>query len=258
MFTRRSRTSPGQVPDAVPVLSAGKHRSPRSGACFMEMASFLAGERWSDHPRCTDPVLAGLARAVNDTVGDSARQLLAPLVADVVGLQAPDAAGRARVAATVVRRAALAALPVAPAERQNVLVVALQSAVERLAALDGADRRGTRDVEAAEALAVVPSALRWATEFRARAGVGPIDPCAIDSDADVRAVALAVDGIGQACCDGREERLVGLLRAAIADARRAATGDTGEDADTGRSATPGDLPARRLATARNMRAVASR
>ena len=34
---------------------AGRHRNPRKGACFMEMASFLAGERWSDHPQCTHP-----------------------------------------------------------------------------------------------------------------------------------------------------------------------------------------------------------
>ncbi|MEJ7744096.1 MAG: hypothetical protein WKF73_17085 [Nocardioidaceae bacterium] len=43
------------LPDVVPVLSRGKHRNPRKGACFMEFASFLAGERWSDHPRCTHP-----------------------------------------------------------------------------------------------------------------------------------------------------------------------------------------------------------
>ena len=30
------------VPDGLPVLSRGKHRSPRKGACFMEMASVLA------------------------------------------------------------------------------------------------------------------------------------------------------------------------------------------------------------------------
>ena len=44
---------------AVPVLSRGKHRNPRKGACFMEFASYLAGEPWSDHPACTHPLLAG-------------------------------------------------------------------------------------------------------------------------------------------------------------------------------------------------------
>ena len=51
---------------AVPVLSRGKHRNPRKGACFMEFASYLAGEPWSDHPACTHALLAGVARDVND------------------------------------------------------------------------------------------------------------------------------------------------------------------------------------------------
>jgi len=32
------------LPDMLPVLSRGKHRRPRKGACFMELASYLAGE----------------------------------------------------------------------------------------------------------------------------------------------------------------------------------------------------------------------
>jgi len=50
------------VPELVPQLLPGKHRSPRKGACFMELASYLAGERWSDRPACTHPLLASLAR----------------------------------------------------------------------------------------------------------------------------------------------------------------------------------------------------
>ena len=55
-------TKSSTIPDGMPVLSRGKHRSPRRGACFMELASVLAGERWSDHPACTHPLLAQLAR----------------------------------------------------------------------------------------------------------------------------------------------------------------------------------------------------
>jgi hypothetical protein len=73
------------VPDGVPVLSPGRHRSPRRGACFMEFASFLAGERWSDHPSCTHPLLAQLARDVNDSLSDRERQQLVPLIPWVVG-----------------------------------------------------------------------------------------------------------------------------------------------------------------------------
>ena len=38
----------------------------------MELASYLAGERWSAHPPCTHPLLAALARDVNDHTGSLA------------------------------------------------------------------------------------------------------------------------------------------------------------------------------------------
>ena len=78
------------VPDGVPVLSRGSHRSPRRGACFMEFASFLAGERWSDHPSCTHPLLAQLARQVNDQISDADRQQLVPLIPIAVGRRGDD------------------------------------------------------------------------------------------------------------------------------------------------------------------------
>ncbi len=78
------------LPDGVPVLSRGRHRTPRRGACFMEFASFLAGERWSDHPSCTHALLAQLARQVNDSTSDAGRQELAPLIPSVVGRQGDD------------------------------------------------------------------------------------------------------------------------------------------------------------------------
>nr|MBA2767588.1 hypothetical protein [Sporichthyaceae bacterium] len=68
------------TPELLPILSRGKHRSSRKGACFMEMASVLAGERWSDHPRCTHPLLAELARLVNDSTSDAQRHRLAVLI----------------------------------------------------------------------------------------------------------------------------------------------------------------------------------
>ena len=76
-------------PGIMPVLSRGKHRNPRRGACFMEFASFLAGERWSDHPACTHPSLAALARLVNDWTSDTNRPRLAHLVPSVIGLTSP-------------------------------------------------------------------------------------------------------------------------------------------------------------------------
>lgn len=73
------------IPDLMPILSSGAHSSPAEGACVMEMASYLAGEAWSDRPTCTHPVLATVARHVNDSLGDDARQSLLPLLPRLMG-----------------------------------------------------------------------------------------------------------------------------------------------------------------------------
>ncbi len=65
-----------RTPDLMPILSAGAHPDPSKGACLMEMASFLAGEEWSDRPSCTHPVLAVIAQSVNDRMSDTARPAL--------------------------------------------------------------------------------------------------------------------------------------------------------------------------------------
>jgi len=66
-------------------LSRGRHAGPGDGACAMELASALAGEPWSDHPACVHPVLAAIARAVNDGTGEAGRSTLAALVPAMVG-----------------------------------------------------------------------------------------------------------------------------------------------------------------------------
>ncbi|HEY2204782.1 MAG TPA: hypothetical protein VGH99_09950, partial [Pseudonocardia sp.] len=52
----------------LPGLEAGSHARPEQGACLLEYVSVLAGERFSDRPRCVDRRLASLARAVNDAL----------------------------------------------------------------------------------------------------------------------------------------------------------------------------------------------
>jgi len=66
-------------------LSGGRHASPREGACVMELASMLAGERFSDHPRAACPVISMVMRAYNDGVDDERRQDLYAYAAAVVG-----------------------------------------------------------------------------------------------------------------------------------------------------------------------------
>src|SRR5262245_51326101 len=119
--------------DFLPVLSRGKHRRPRKGACFMEFASYLAGERWSDHPACTHPLLAELARQVNDHTSDRARQALVGLVPDVIGVTGSDLHIDARIAL----RCARTALPVVSEDRQRIMANGVLACERLLADLDG-------------------------------------------------------------------------------------------------------------------------
>jgi hypothetical protein len=149
-----------RTPDLMPVLSRGKHRNPRKGACFMELASYLAGEPWSDHPRCTHPLLATLAREVNDHVSDASRVWLAPLIPEVIGLTSDDP----RADAWIARQVALTALPLVSAEKQGVAAVALFLCERHLASTEG--REGTPlSPEVAAALDDVPRARDWAEEY---------------------------------------------------------------------------------------------
>ena len=66
-------------------LSAGKHAAPDQGACVMELASMLAGETFTDHPRSTCPVIGTFLRDYNDRIDDRRRQDLYAYAARVVG-----------------------------------------------------------------------------------------------------------------------------------------------------------------------------
>ena len=74
------------VPDAMPVLNRGKHRNPSRGACFMEYTALLAGEPFTDQPRCVDGELAAVLRGANDMLSDVDRRLLVPLLGRAIGL----------------------------------------------------------------------------------------------------------------------------------------------------------------------------
>lgn len=199
------------IPDGVPVLSQGRHWNPRSGACFMEMASFLAGERWSDHPKCTHPVLAAAARCVNDAVDDVTRQRLVLMIPEVVGLNPDDS----RVDTALAARCAATALPVASERAQHALAVGLLAAQRTLEQFEGG-AGGTFDRLCRDALARAPEADRWARDFTTRAGSlrRPLR-----SHAARRLVALGIDAIAEACVTDPGDRLVKLLRVCIDDTK---------------------------------------
>ena len=196
-------------PELMPVLSRGKHRSPRRGACFMELASYLAGEPWSDHPACTHPLLAGLARAVNDYTTDAGRSRLAGLIPSVIGLNSDDP----RIHGRIALRSAIVALPVVSAERQRIMAVSIL-ACERV--LAGHDGRPAGEVSATSraALDQVPHAAQWATHFAKAVRTSTRSFTRHGAPSIVR---FAVDGIAHAVVPDPDARLRALLVAAIAE-----------------------------------------
>jgi len=195
------------MPPLVPLLSRGRHRNPRKGACFMEMASFLAGERWSDHPKCTHPLLAGLARLVNDYTSDAARPRLAGLVPSVIGLTSDDP----RVDAHIALVCAQKALPVVAAERQLAMAVSILAAEHVLAELDGRPA-GELSERSRHALDQAPQATKQAQEFRRGLEVSPKG---FRRFAAPNTVHIAVRGVAEACVRDPDERLRDMLATAI-------------------------------------------
>lgn len=193
----------------LPVLSPGRHRNPRRGACFMEYASYLAGLRWSDHPSCTHPSVAALARLVNDVTSDEARSRLTALIPSVVGLVGNDP----RVPLIVSSLAASSALPISSEIRQRALAAGLLRCERLLAGSSGPVTDRTRATVRA-ALDRAPAAEAWARAFEGEDSVTRPRPIAISDEAILRA---SVIGIAEACILDPDERLVRLLTKVIAE-----------------------------------------
>lgn len=66
-------------------LRRGRHSLPETGACVMELASMLAGERFSDHPKSVCPAIGIVMRAYNDGIDDARRQDLYHCASACVG-----------------------------------------------------------------------------------------------------------------------------------------------------------------------------
>jgi hypothetical protein len=202
------------TPEVAPLLSSGKHRTPRKGACFMEYASFLSGERWSDHPRCTHPLLAEVARGVNDHISDAGRSRLVGLIPSVIGLTADDP----RVDAAIAVRCAATALPVVAEHRQRVLSAGLLTARRLFVELND-DNPSPMDAmalldHAQTALSKVPPAARWAEEFTTGTH---LTPRALQRRSAPCIVRLAVVGIAEACISDPDSLLYELLATVIRD-----------------------------------------
>lgn len=193
------------LPDGLPVLSRGRHRNARRGACFMELASVLAGERWSDHPPCTHPLLGQLARQVNDATSDEGRRALPPLVPSVVG-RTGDRDTPLELSVAVAARQ----LVDQPEAVQRVLAAGLVRAVECC----GDDpARATTRARAESALELVPGALAWVDRLDVRGEVSDEVYAARCAPTMVR---CAVEGVVTAGGSDTDDRLRDLLETGIA------------------------------------------
>jgi hypothetical protein len=86
-------------------LAFGTHLSPLDGVCLMEAVSVAAGQRWTDAPDCTHPLLSHLARLVNDASSPEARRQLVDYVPALVGASSDDPAVYPRLAAACIEYA---------------------------------------------------------------------------------------------------------------------------------------------------------
>ncbi len=209
------------VPELVPVLSPGKHRNPRKGACFMEFASYLAGEKWSDQPACTHPLLAGLARLVNDNVTDDTRVTMVELVPRVVGLNSTDS----RLHAAICIRAASIALPLSPRAHQRALAVGLLACERYLE-----ETETTLPEEfgplIGDAFAQAPSAEQWARGFRRGLTTHPKH---FARRAAPRIVLNSVDGVVRSVSTDSDTVLRRMLAESIGDCERLISAGTSRE-----------------------------
>ena len=190
----------------------------------MELASYLAGERWSAHPTCTHPLLAALARDVNDHIGDASLAGLAVLAPSLIGLAGDDPRLDARIALLC----AQTALPVAAASRQPTMAVSVLACEQMLATLDGRPA-GSLEEPSRAALAQVPHAAQWARDFTTRDTIRdiPLTPQAFRQHSAPFIVHAAVEGIARAYIPHPGQMLRDLLIGAIAECSSQAGRDTG-------------------------------
>jgi hypothetical protein len=121
----------------------------------------------------------------------------------VIGLTSEDL----RVDARIALRCALTALPVASAERQNVLAVSVLTADHVLAGLEGRAADGLEE-RSRRALHATPKAADWAYAFVRRAG---ISAKGFRRHAAPNTVRGAVHAIAEACVPDPDTILHGLL-----------------------------------------------
>lgn len=160
------------------VLLKGSHESFEAGMCAMEAAAYIAGEEYSDKPKCVSPALGAYVRRLNDVLPDDLRQRLKDYIPRLLNTAGDGKdQGRAFIAADhAVRYFAPQALrcagSVAQAEMLEKLapittIEAAGAAGEAAGAAAGAAARAAAGDEASAAAWAAASAAAWAASAAA-------------------------------------------------------------------------------------------
>jgi hypothetical protein len=116
------------------LLGRGPHTDPCHGCNVLELASVLAGERWSTSPQSVHPALAKVAETLNDLLTDDRTRLLVPLAPWLLGTNSADPRIWPAMASACIRTA----LTSAPGPDQPRLLAELNRARELLALVSSA------------------------------------------------------------------------------------------------------------------------
>lgn len=175
--TTRHRPNSGPAAAGHPLPELVRHTKldPDDGVCLMEYVALLSGQRITDAPRGVHPLLAAVARGVNDTLSDSARPALTHLATDLVGLY-PRSRSATLALVRVVLTHGLSASPRSWALRRHRRLAAWASGLP--------DRWWTRPVT----VLYVRGPARHAAEYTIRT-------LGSTSDADARLIALLTDAV---------------------------------------------------------------
>jgi len=98
-----TRTKPLDLPERLRALGLtslddltiayGSHRAAEDGMCVMEATAYIAGEKFSDHPKCTSEFITSLCISFNDRLPSNAERdrYLKPLIPKLIGTRTTDA-----------------------------------------------------------------------------------------------------------------------------------------------------------------------
>jgi hypothetical protein len=220
-------TTPAHADAPVPQLMLGAHLCAEDGACLMEAVSVCAGDPWSDHPQCTHPLLAHVARLVNDVSSPQGRELLTMFVSRLAAAVSRHPAAYPRVA--------LACLEMAARHRPSLLVAHLRLVSSAQLARDTAATSAPWDTTRA---AMTRSLIRLRQRLYQR---GPA----------IRAVEASVASVCRLPQPQRDRALIRLLSHAVAAVK---VGDTAAPTLSSHDARL-ERPLRRLPTPRPRREV---